>query len=390
VSVALVVVVLPWLAACGLAVLPAGRIAAQVDLALAGVTALLATALLSQGALIQGALAQGALIQGADALGVLRLDGLAAVFMTLLAVSAVAVRWTCRRRLHRSRGRRSSGQAMLGAMLLACLLTDPLLTWLALAAATAAALFPMLPMAWDRVPLAGGGLVLALFGIVAVHGEPTLSVVAPAGLILGYAMLACVVPDLLILLLALLLRVRDLPGSVVGPMLIGLGLAAVLGCGLRLLLWPSNPERTALLRLGQGGAAVVAFGLGGVAAIFAGLVQVILLTVSGAAADVGGRPGPERVAIAAGLGGLPPFGVFPGLALILIAAAHRSTWLVLPLGTGLAMMGWATVLRLPAPRWVGPVTAAPVWLPLGFVLLIGWLMPESAADWLRATAALAR
>jgi hypothetical protein len=175
-----------------------------------------------------------------------------------------------------------------------------------------------------------------------------------------------------------------------GSLLVALGLAAALGCGLCLVLRPSSLERLALLRLGQGGAAVVAFGLGGVEATFAGLVQVILLALSGAAADLGGRPGPERAAIMAGLGGLPPFGVFPGLALILMATAHRAAWLLLPLGLGLAMMGWATVLRLPNPRWVGPMTAAPVWVPLGLVLLIGWLMPEGAADWLCATAALAR
>jgi hypothetical protein len=378
VTLALVVVALPWIAASLMGFLPPGRVAAWIDLGSTAVTAGLACAALGQD----------------DAmLPPFRVDELAVLFMALIALSAAARRWANLHRRRRTSDRRAAGQAMLGGMLLACLLADPLLCWLALAAATAAALYPALPRGWDGVPLAGAGLGLALFGIIAIHADPmtrpTVAVIALAGLILGYALLAGLLPGLLILLLALLLRLRGLSGesTAVGPMLIALGIAASLACGGALICRPDSVRRVTLLRLGQGGVAVAAFGLGGTEAVFAGLVQVALLALAGAAADMGGRTGPERVAIAAGLGGLPPLGVFPGLALIAAAVAHQSAWLLLPLGVAVAMMGWATIVRLPSPRWNEPIVATPVWVPLGLILLIGWLLPAGAADWLHAAAA---
>ena len=148
-----------------------------------------------------------------------------------------------------------------------------------------------------------------------------------------------------------------------------------------------RPHARQSVWLGQGAAAAAAFGLGGPEATFAGLVQVILLVLASAAADLAARPGAERAIVAAGLAGLPPFGCFPGLALIVLATAHRLPWLLLPLGAGLGMIGWATILQLPPPRWTGPLTLAPVWIPLGLALLVGWFLPAGAADWLRATLA---
>jgi hypothetical protein len=374
-----------------LAALPAGRVSAWLDLGASAATLLLACVLMTEpdGTLPDGSVSLSRVV-------VLRWDSLAALFAVLISTCGLAMRWRRLYRWHCVGGRRAAGQVMLGSVLAACLLADPLLTWLALVAATAAALYPALSRTWNGVPVAATGLALALFGSIAEHGVRATVILAPAALILGYATLASLLPDLLIVLLALLLRLRLLgqmaispeainPG--VGPMLIGLGLAASMGCGLALLMRPDTPRRLALLRLGQGSAALVVFGLGGSEAVFAGLVQVVLLALTSAAAEVGGRTGPERIAVAAGLGGLPPLGVFPGLALIAIVIAHRAAWLLLPLGAGLLMMGWATVIRLSQARWIGPVRFAPVWVPLGLVLLIGWFLPQPAADWLRAVAA---
>jgi hypothetical protein len=358
VTLALAAVLLPWFGAILLAV---PRIPGWADLVIVAATLLLSAVLLGW---------------DDETWGLLRLDGLAALFMVLIAGSALARRWA---RAHRRLRRGAADLALLGAALLVCLSADPLLSWFALAGAAAAALYPALPRGWDRVPLAGCGLGLALFGLIAEHGDPALAALAPAGLVLGYAMLAGLTPGLLIVLLALVLR---LPGS--NAMLLGLGLGGVLACGLGLLV---APTRGSLVRLGQGAAAAAAFGLGGPEATFAGLVQVILLVLASAAADLAARPGAERAIVAAGLAGLPPFGCFPGLALIVLATAHRLPWLLLPLGAGLGMIGWATILQLPPPRWTGPLTLAPVWIPLGLALLVGWFLPAGAADWLRATLA---
>jgi formate hydrogenlyase subunit 3/multisubunit Na+/H+ antiporter MnhD subunit len=364
------------------------RLTAWIDFAAAAATALLTCFVLAQ----------------ADVtLSVLRLDSLAALFMALIALSGAATAWVNLRRRYRSGRRRAAGQVMLGCMLLVCLLADPLLSWLTVAGASAAALYPALQQnggttavaqSWERVPLAGSGLALVLFGIIAAHAGATVAVLAPAGVILGYAILASLQPSLLIVLLALLSRLHDLGsasamGATIGPMLIGVGLAATLACGLTLLIRPDTRRRLAFLQLGQAGTALLAFGIGTAEAIFAGLVQVVLLVLSRIAAEIGGRAGTERVAIAAGLAGLPPAGVFPGLALIAVATAHKAPWLLAPLGAGLAMLGWATITRLAAPRWTGPLTAAPVWIPLGLSLLIGWLLPASVSDWLHTAAAAA-
>jgi hydrogenase-4 component F len=281
----------------------------------------------------------------------------------------------------------ASRQAALGGALLAALAAMPLLTWAGLVIATAAALFPARD--WDRVPLAGIGLSLALFGIIAASSGPLIAIppagiLAPTGVVLGYGILAALVPDLIILLPALLLRVLGtLAGGSAQALLLGLGSSALLACAVRLLPRTSERRRLAILPLAQAAAAVVAFGLGGAEAIFAGLVQLILLATSIAAVAVSEGTGPSRLASVAGLAGLPPLGVFPGLVLIVLAVAHQQPWLLVPLGMALMVIGWTTITALPSGRRNGREGISAAWVPLALAVLIGWLLPAGAADWLR-------
>jgi hydrogenase-4 component F len=97
--------------------------------------------------------------------------------------------------------------------------------------------------------------------------------------------------------------------------------------------------------------------------------------------------GLDRLVAMAGLAGVPPFGLFPGLALILAAAAARSPWLLLPLGAGVAGIAGAVLTHLPARR-PAPAAALPLaWLPLALLLLLGFAMPDPVLAWLRTAAA---
>jgi hypothetical protein len=84
----------------------------------------------------------------------------------------------------------------------------------------------------------------------------------------------------------------------------------------------------------------------------------------------------------AGLGGLPPLGVFPGLVLVVLALAAHAPWLLLPLGAALLPMVLASVpRRLPdfAPRLETPSIA---WLPLALAVLLGYFAPDTVGHWL--------
>ena len=80
---------------------------------------------------------------------------------------------------------------------------------------------------------------------------------------------------------------------------------------------------------------------------------------------------------------MPPFGLFPSLALIMLATAQRFPWLLLPLGAGLAAVAWRLLLQLPAER---RLLASPAWLPLALLLIAGFAMPDPMLAWFRLAA----
>lgn len=300
-----------------------------------------------------------------DPLPLLRHDRLgifAAILVALAAVTPRSVDWPVARYI------------ALGGMLVAAVSAHPLLMDAGLAVATAAALAPRLGIGWYRVPLAGAGLGLLLFG----------SILPPAALasgcaLLGLTTLAVAAPVLLPLLPLLALRFA-------GPELVALGLAAVSACGVGVLLWPTATARMPSVAWGQAGAIGVAFGLRVPDATFAGLVLALLLVLTEAAHTLSKGGGLVALLSAAGLGGLPPFGVFPGLVLVVFAVATHAPWVLVPLLPALAALGWAVVVRLPAPRFAPSDRWSAAWVPLAGAVLIGWFLPAPAVDWLRALA----
>ncbi len=257
-----------------------------------------------------------------------------------------------------------------------------------------AATLPARAEAWRRLRLGCTGLGLALFGVVGLHAAASALVLpATASAMLGYGVLAVLAPELTVAAAALILRMRD--AAPADPLLLTLGLAALLVAALGLAV-PAGQRRTlALVGLAQGGAAVFAFGLGTEAGNLAGLLQLSLLTLTQCALLLARQGGLDRLAAYAGLAGLPPFGLFPSLALILLATTARLPWLLLPLGAGLAAVAWSVLLRLPAaqrppagksPAGMSPAWASPAWLPLALLLIAGFALPDSLLAWFRLAA----
>lgn len=262
----------------------------------------------------------------------------------------------------------------LAGMLLAVLAAHPLLRVAALVLSTVAALEPHVRTGRHRVALAGGGLGLLLFGAIL----PVAPLAAGCS-VLGLAALAVAAPALLPVL-------PLLASHYAGPELVALGLVAVGGCGMGPVLWPTQPSYVPWIAMGQAGAVALAFGLGVPQATFAALVLSALLVLSQAARNLAADDGLAALVASAGLAGLPPFGVFPGIALVLAAVAGLSPWLLPPLMVGVAVLGWVSIRGLPPPRLAASDRWSAAWIPLVAVLVIGWCMPDAVAAWLHAAA----
>lgn len=385
----------------------------------------------------------------ADAL--LLVDPLSALLAVLVAFVGMTAAWSVR---EHNAPEQVLVLLLLGALLLAVLANDMAVTWLAMAAATiagAAALILRRTQAavaagWRFFLLGGVGLALALFGTVLLYraAAPVLgpgpaamnwSAVAdamPAArtplpmlafllLLLGYGTFAALAPlhtwlpeaeaaasaPLAALLggampavaLAAILRARALTAT--GWPLLVLGLTALLFGAFA--LWRQRDLRGGLACAGiaQTGAAAFAFGLGGAAATFAGILHLALLLLARTAALplCDAAPGRlRRLTLAAAIAALafmPPFGLFTSVFLIVGATARQAPWLLPPLLIGLVVLAWAltarlvTLLAVPAARDAGPPTLAalvPAWLSLGAVLLLGLAMPGGAVAWLAGVA----
>jgi len=372
-------------------------------------------------------------------------------------------------------------QVFVGAMLLALLSDNLGVTWVAIETATIAAVLVVgLPRtaqaveaSWKFFLICGVGIALALFGTIVLYlaALPALgpgaapmswSTLLPAAgrcdgtvlnlafvfLLLGYGTKAGLAPlhawmpdahaegptpvsavlagSILNVALAVLLRLRGLMaanaavgGGAIAPSLplMGLGLISVLMAAFS--LWQRRDVKRffAFSTIEQSGLAAFAFGLGGPAATFAGLLHITLHTLAKASVfqcvgraaqlkggqrfvDIGGLLSTHRmlaITLAVGVvavAALPPLGVFASEFLIGTETVLRAPWLALPLGVGLLVGAWALLARLqmlclgaatpdrgPAPDVLAML---PVWLMLAVVLVLGLAMPAPVADWLRA------
>ncbi len=348
-------------------------------------------------------------------------DGLAAHLAILAGVIGLTIAWAER---HAPR-RPAVLQLLLGLVQLALLSDDIGLAWVAFAAA---AMLAAGRRGGPGLLLTAAGVLLALFGIVLLHlaavpvsglGWPglrwtSLAAIAPGCqgvplslafllLLAGYGAVAVLAPRqagpggaasgvlLPLVAFSVILRLRgvlaDNADAVApGPLILALGGGALL-LGV-LGVWRRGRLVAASI-LGHNGIAAVAFGLGGPAATFAGLLHLTAHSLAHAALRRA-LPALPFAALLAALAGLPPFALFGSEALILTEAIRTVPWLALPFGLGLLAFAGALALRLRQRR--GPAAAAGgafgwVWLPVAALLGLGAAMPAGVAAWLRAVAA---
>jgi hydrogenase-4 component F len=312
--------------------------------------------------------------------------------------------------------------ALLGTLLLSLAAAPVLgaaadaLRWSVLADAAPQCHGPTLTLAYAFLLLGYGtlaGLVPLHGGLAAAQAEgPAPLTGVLGGLLPGVALVA-------------LLRARSLLASnpdalAPGPPLLLLGLLSLLLAALALPRLRDPRRFAAVAARGQIGVVAFAFGLGGGAAIFAGVLHLTLLTLlrpvlaQGFAravqmkggAELGGLLGKHRalgLALASGLvalAGVPPFGLFTSFFLVVLETTRLAPLLAIPLGLGIAGFASAIIARMvalcraaptpdlgPAPP---PVALLPSWLLLALVALLGLAMPGAAFDWLEQIAEAVR
>ena len=348
-------------------------------------------------------------------------DGLAAHFAILAGVIGLIA--ACAER-HAARRYPATLLLLLGLVQLALLSDDIGLSWTAFAAAAMVTAGGRAGP--DLLPTAAGVLV-ALFGTVLLHvaapppdpGWPGLRwtglpaaapscqghVLSLAFLLLlaGYGAVAVLAPRragtggtsgvlLPIVAFSVVLRLRGAMAANAdavspGPPLLALGMGALLLGALG--VWRRG-RLLAASTLGHNGIAAVAFGLGGPAATFAGLLHLTAHSLAHAALRRSLPAAPLAVLLVA-LAGLPPFALFGSEALILAEAVRSLPWLAPLFGLGLLALAGALAVRLrerrPGPASGSSGAAFAWWLPVAALLGLGAAMPAGVAAWFRAVAA---
>jgi len=325
--------------------------------------------------------------------------------------------------------------------------------------------------AWKYFILASVGIALALFGTILVYmaAEPTIGVglnamvwtdlVAHAAslepamlnlafvfLLLGYGTkvglfpLHAWLPDahaegptpitavlsglLLNVALYALLRCKMLlagnPEALApGPLMIGMGLVSLLFGAFMLYRRRDIKRLFAYSSIEHMGLVTFAFGLGGPLANFAGLLHMILhsLTKSAiffAVGDISQVKGTQKIADMGGLtetnpligwglvvgvaaiAGLPPLGIFTSEFLLVSSTLAREPLLAFPLVLGLLVAVGALFLQLnriafgepKGPNHKARCSYVPMFLHLGLVLAAGIYLPAPLVAWLEAVAKL--
>jgi hydrogenase-4 component F len=368
-------------------------------------------------------------------------------------------------------------QVVLGATLLGLYADNIGLLWAAVEGATIAATLAVslprtasaLEAAWKYFILGGVGIGLALFGTMLVYlaAQPALGpglnamsfsalsthaawmdgsllTLAFVFILFGYGTKAALVPlhgwlpdayaegpaplttvlsgSMLNLALIAILRFRHLMQANVssggaamppGPFLLVLGLASLFLVGFSLSRRRDARRFFGFSSIEQSGIAVFAFGIGGPAAIFGGLLHMLLQTLVKSAlfialiraAGLRGSTAPGHYGFSHlrglmhsnkytawllggaifALTGLPPSGLFASEFIIISQTVQRNPWVSLPLGLGLLLCAVAILRNIgplifgEAPPNTKPVKAAPemhlVALHLALAVLLAFAMP---------------
>ncbi len=204
-----------------------------------------------------------------------------------------------------------------------------------------------------------------------------------------------------------------------GPLMIGLGLLSLVFAAAMLYRRRDIKRLFAYSSIEHMGIIVFAFGMGGPLANFAGLLHMVMhsLTKSAiffAVGNVAQIKGTQRLADIRGLtqshpalgwglviavlsiAGMPPSGVFMSEFLVVTTSFSRSPALALILVFGLLLAFGALLLRLTGVAFGEPAgksepmhgTLAPLWLHIALILLIGLHMPGPMVEWFQTVAAL--
>ncbi|HEY0182418.1 MAG TPA: hypothetical protein VGC09_06370, partial [Rhodopila sp.] len=307
------------------------------------------------------------------------LDSLASVFAPLLGLDGVIRSCARLSRPALTPIRRTAFLAQTGLGLLAVCPTDLSVAWLAVLAAMAAALLPTISRRWGGAVLAFLAAGTALLGItllpaaagiaapaLAVPAMAVASTAAPGmlgffSLFVGFALIAAVIPELAVVLTILLLRLATRTPWAQSVEILGMGIAimALLACAL-LLTNRSRAHRTSLLVLSQASIALLAICSGQAEGRFAALVLLILLILCRSATRLTGTL--AATLARAGLGGIPPLGMFPALVLVALTFSGHDPWLLVPFGVALISMVLASVPRPPLlkPRPPASLVSAPL------------------------------
>ncbi|MDA8248297.1 MAG: hydrogenase 4 subunit F [Rhodospirillales bacterium] len=298
-------------------------------------------------------------------------------------------------------------------------------------------------------PVVGGGLPGMAWTVLLKHAagfDPALLDVAFVFLLLGYgtkvglAPMHAWLPDahaegptpisavlsglLLNVALYALLRFKVLlaacPGGIAaGPLMIGLGLVSLLFASVMLYRRRDIKRMFAYSSIEHMGIIVFAFGMAGPLGNFAGLLQMVMHSLTKSAiffsvghvaqvkgtqriVEMGGLTeshpllGWSLVASVAAITGLPPFGVFTSEFLVISSTFAREPLLAVLLVLGLLLALGALLLRVssvafgPVRGPAGPVQASfvPMFLHLALVLIAGVYLPAPLVAWFQHVAVL--
>ena len=383
-------------------------------------------------------------------LGLVHADGLALIFGGLTGLIGLTIALGnvafvndagATLSLRRWRGHHALFQAALGLTLLGLYADNIGLLWLAveglvIAAALGVWLHGGQEAAWRCGIVGAAGVMLALFGTLFTYlaAQPALgpglaalsfavletqaTLAAPMRLaflflLLGYG--ACLLAPLqkqdtaptpltamlqilpLNVALLAILRFSHLARAGMMPLLVAVGLGALLLAGILMISCREVRRLADLATIAAAGLALFAFGIGGGAAIFGGLLVMILHTFTRA-----GLLQALRLPLRSGwrgwlrgggvfaLSGLPPSGLFVAQYLIVSQTVLRAPLLAAPLLLGLLLCGVAILRNIGPPAT--PVAAAPQaedWtaaLLLLLSLIIAYAMPAALIRALSAAA----
>jgi len=204
-----------------------------------------------------------------------------------------------------------------------------------------------------------------------------------------------------------------------GPLMVGMGLLSLIFAGLMLYRRRDIKRLFAYSSIEHMGIITFAFGMGGPLANFAGLLHMVMhsLTKSGiffAVGHVAQIKGTQRIEAIRGLSqshpalgwglamavlaiaGMPPFGVFMSEFLLVTSTFARSPMLALILVLGLLVAFGALLMRLTGivfgeTEGAGEpahASLAPFYIHMGLVLMAGLYLPAAVVEWFQAVADL--